>query len=137
MSPAEDKMLASKEERRTVLVVEDEVLLRLALSEELRARGYAVVEAASGDEAQSIVLAGVTFDLVITDITMPGKLDGAAFAKWLVENNVEAPVMFASGMPSALDQARRLCPTARAFITKPYSHDDVLDQIDAVLKPNT
>lgn len=134
MSPAEDQMLASEEDRRTILVVEDEVLLRLALSEELRMRGYEVVEAASADEARSLVLAGVTFDLVITDITMPGELDGAGLAKWLIESNVEAPVMLTSGLPSALDQARKLCPTAKAFIPKPYAHDDVLNQIDAALK---
>lgn len=137
MSPAEDKMLASKEERRTVLVVEDEVLLRLALSEDLRARGYEVVEAASGDEAKTLALAGVGFDLVITDITMPGELDGADLVKWLIDNNIEAPVLFTSGLPSALDRARQLCPTAKAFISKPYAHDDVLSRIDALLKSRT
>jgi len=134
MSPAEDKMLASDEARHTVLVVEDEVLLRMALSEELRVRGYVVVEAASGDEARDLVLAGVAFDLVITDITMPGELDGAALAKWLVDNDVEAPVLVTSGQPSALDRARVLCPTAKAFISKPYDHDEVLNRIDALLK---
>jgi DNA-binding response OmpR family regulator len=135
MYPAKDDMLASGEQRRTVLVVEDEVLLRMTLAEELRAREIIVVEAASGDEAKNLVLAGVEFDLVISDIMMPGKVDGAAFAQWLAENDVEAPVFLTSGLPSALDRARKLCPNAKAFITKPYEHDDVLAQIEAMLKP--
>lgn len=135
MSPAEDQMLASSEERRTVLVVEDEVLLRLALADDLRTRGYIVIEAASGDEAQSLVLAGVRFDLVITDITMPGQLDGADLAKWLADNSIGAPVIITSGLPSALDRARAMCPTAAAFIAKPYENEAVLTRIEAALKP--
>jgi len=123
MSPAEEQMHASPELRRTVLLVEDEVLLRMVLSDELRVRGFNVVEAASGDEARKLVLAGIEFDLVLSDITMPGELDGADLARWLCDNEVNAPVIFTSGLPTALDRAREI-----------YDHDDVLAQVETALK---
>lgn len=134
MSPAEDHMLSTERQRQTVLVVEDEVLLRLTLADELRSRGFNVVEAASGDEARALVLAGVTFDLVMSDITMPGELDGVALAQWLADNNVPGFVMLASGLPSALDHARANLRNVKAFFPKPYDHDEVLVQIEALLK---
>ncbi|MBC7767759.1 MAG: response regulator [Phycisphaerales bacterium] len=126
-------MLAAGEQRRTVLVVEDEVLVRLALADDLRARGYTVIEAASGDEARKLVLAGVEFDLIVSDITMPGELDGADLARWLHDNHVTTPVMLTSGMPSALDAARESCANVTAFVSKPYDHDDLLQQVEALL----
>lgn len=134
MSPAEDQMLSTERQTQTVLVVEDEVLLRLTLSEDLRSRGFSVVEAATGDEARALVLAGVTFDLVISDITMPGELDGVGLAHWLAENNVPAFVMLASGLPSALDHARSQLRNVKAFFPKPYDHEEVLVQVTALLK---
>lgn len=133
MSPAEHDMPAAEAQRRTVLIVEDEVLLRLVLAEDLRARGYAVVEAATGDEAQQLVLAGVRVDLVVSDITMPGQLNGAAFARWLHESGVSAKVVLASGMPSALDDARQTLVNVDAYVSKPYDHDLLLRQVEALL----
>jgi CheY-like chemotaxis protein len=68
-----------------VLVVEDEVLIRLATADHLRSCGFKVLESASGAEAQDLILAGPRVDLVFSDITMPGPVDGVALARWLHE----------------------------------------------------
>jgi CheY-like chemotaxis protein len=65
----------------TVLVVEDEVLTRVAACEELRDRGYVVIEAVSADEALSVLRSPVQVHLVLTDLRMPGAMDGAALVK--------------------------------------------------------
>jgi CheY-like chemotaxis protein len=65
----------------TVLVVEDEVLVRLAACEELRDLGYVVIEAVSADEALSVLRSPVQVQLVLTDLRMPGAMDGAALVK--------------------------------------------------------
>ena len=65
----------------TVLVVEDEVLIRVAACDELRARGYVVIEAVSADEALSVLRSPVQVNLVLTDLKMPGAMDGAALVK--------------------------------------------------------
>jgi CheY-like chemotaxis protein len=67
--------------RSTILLVEDEILTRLAASEELRAHGYAVIEAASADEALTVLNGPTRVDLVITDMKMPGALDGIGLAQ--------------------------------------------------------
>lgn len=135
MCPAEDIMPAGAEkERRTVLVVEDEVLIRLTLADDLRARGYLVLEAANGAEARDTLLAGVNVDLIISDINMPGELDGLGLARWVAENEVEAPLILTSGLTSALDQARAESPHVKLFVPKPYNNDEVAAHIAALLR---
>jgi CheY-like chemotaxis protein len=67
----------------SILVVEDEVLIRLHLAEELRDAGYTVVEAASGDEAMTLLASLEDVGLMLTDIRMPGTIDGLALASWV------------------------------------------------------
>ena len=134
MCPAEDPMPASEESQRsTVLLVEDEVLLRLAVAQDLRASGYNVVEAANGDEGRNLILAGIPVDIVVADIAMPGRLDGVEFADWLNDNTDGTPVILTSGLPGALDRARERCPYVKVFIAKPYGHDKVVASVQALL----
>ena len=59
-----------------VLIVEDDVLIRVLLADELRDAGLRVIEAANADEALSIFEAGAQVDLLFTDVQMPGSIDG-------------------------------------------------------------
>ncbi|MGE0743041.1 MAG: response regulator transcription factor [Hyphomonadaceae bacterium] len=120
-------------ERPVVLVVEDEVLLRLAIADTLRACGFTVVEAASGDEARALVQAGVAFSLVFSDITMPGELDGAGLALWLRDNGVTAPIVLTSGLATSLKAAEAACDHVKLFLPKPYDHDAVVARIRDLL----
>jgi DNA-binding response OmpR family regulator len=134
MSPAEEPMSAADQgQGPTVLLVEDEVLLRLAVAEELRVRGFVVVEAANAEEARNLVLAGVAVDLVMSDISMPGELDGAGLAAWLDEAGVSAPIILTSGLPSVLTQAQARCPHVKAFLPKPYNQAALVARIEALL----
>ena len=81
----------------TILVVDDEVLVRLAIVEELRAAGLMVVEAASGDEAILILKTANTIGLVITDVHMPGQTDGYALVAWLRNEMPHIKVIVMSG----------------------------------------
>jgi CheY-like chemotaxis protein len=65
----------------TILVVEDEMLLRLDLAHQLRSAGFDVIVAGSGDEAVSILKAKDDVDLILTDIRMPGEIDGAELSR--------------------------------------------------------
>jgi len=65
----------------TILVVEDDVLTRMAVSEELREHGYSVIEAASADEALTVLQGPSRIDLLLTDMRMPGALDGCGLAR--------------------------------------------------------
>lgn len=130
MSPAENPAAEGQREMSpTVLIVEDEVLSRLAIAEFLRDCGYHVVEAASGAEAQQLVLAGLRVDLVFSDITMPGGVDGIDLALWLMVNCESTKVILTSGLPDALAKAQNACNQVLAFIPKPYDHADVVQRI--------
>jgi DNA-binding response OmpR family regulator len=77
----------SKEEQNIspndILIVEDDVLLRMALAEELRAAEFNVLEARDGDEALKILESRKTVGLVIADADLPGRIDGVALDDWL------------------------------------------------------
>jgi CheY-like chemotaxis protein len=72
---------AEERSKGTILVVEDEVLLRLDLASQLRTAGFDVVDAETAREALSVLERGGTVDLILTDIRMPGEIDGLALAK--------------------------------------------------------
>jgi CheY-like chemotaxis protein len=80
-----------------ILVVDDEVLIRLAIVEELRSAGLMVVEAASGDEAILILKTANTIGLVITDVHMPGDTDGYALVAWVRNEMPHVKVILMSG----------------------------------------
>lgn len=120
-----------------VLLVEDEVLIRLATADHLRASGFKVVEAGAATEAQELILSGLKVDLVLSDITMPGGLDGVGLAQWLNQSEQGVPVILASGVPSALETARQTCPNVQAISAKPYDPDEIVAQIRAILAART
>ena len=75
-----------------VLVVEDELLLLTSLSSALQAAGFATVEAANAEDAMQI-LGAEPIGLVVTDLRMPGRLDGVDLVKWLANTRPSVPVV--------------------------------------------
>jgi CheY-like chemotaxis protein len=118
----------------TVLIVEDEVLSRLAMAEYLRQCGFQVIEAASGLEAQQLVLGGLEVNLVFSDITMPGGVDGIDLALWLMVRSESTKVILTSGLPDALAKAERACNGVMAFVPKPYDYAAVAKRIREALQ---
>ncbi len=82
MHKPEANAIPSFEGVRQVLVVEDEILIRMHLAEALRNAGFQVIEASDGDEAQRVLCNISGIQLLITDIQMPGALNGLALARW-------------------------------------------------------
>jgi two-component system, response regulator PdtaR len=101
----------------TVLVVEDEVLIRLDLAERLRAEGYSVIEASTGDEALSVMNTVSTVVLVISDVRMPGQTDGVGLAALVKQRSPSIKVVLISGhLPSLTMSA-----VADVALTKPIN----------------
>jgi len=69
-------------DKPTVLVVEDEVLVRLMIADELREQGLHVLEASNADDALTILQSSLPVDLLFTDVRMPGRMDGVALARF-------------------------------------------------------
>ena len=114
--------------QRTVLVVEDEVVLRMAVSAHLREAGFVVVEAVDAEEAVELVRANRAIQLVFSDIMMPGAMDGDQLAIWISERYPEIRILLASGVAQRGEQP---------FIAKPYSFLDLQRRIEAMLTDAT
>ncbi|MGN6308613.1 MAG: response regulator [Xanthobacteraceae bacterium] len=93
---------------KTVLLVEDEVLIRIPVAESLRDTGYEVIEAGNADEAVIIVNSGIHIDLVISDVQMPGQMNGRALVKYLTLERPDMPIILASGALIASDIGDRV-----------------------------
>ncbi len=83
--------------RPRILIVEDEVLIRIMVSDELRDAGYEVIEAATADEAVEILQTALPFDLVFSDVRMPGSMDGLGLLACVRARFPALPVIITSG----------------------------------------
>jgi CheY-like chemotaxis protein len=115
---------------RTVLLVEDNADLAEVTQQLLRTHGAAVVHARDATEALQLLDGGQTFDVVLSDVVMPGPLDGLQLARRLRRERPELPVVLISGY-----LAQR--PTVRDFqvLSKPCSQDELLDALQAAMVP--
>ena len=111
-----------------VLVVEDEVLVRLVIADHLRDAGFVVIEATSGEEARSILDAGVVVDLVFTDVRMPGSMDGLDLLGFIQENRPSLPVLVTSGH---LERDLAYARGAARFLPKPYTLEVLVEALYA------
>jgi CheY-like chemotaxis protein len=116
-----------------VLVVEDDVLVRLVIAAYLRDCGYRVFEAANGDEAIKLLgrdEAGI--DVVLTDVEMPGETDGFALAQWIRRERPGVELVIAGTPARAAEAAGDLCEEGPQR-AKPYETSLALDRIRRLL----
>lgn len=118
-------MQASRQVR--LLIVEDEVFIRMFVCDVLRDAGYDVVEAVNGDEALDILKAGVAIDLVLSDVRMPGSTDGMALLAFVRKNLADLPVIITSGH---LASEIALAQGAAQFLAKPFRVEEALKMVD-------
>jgi PAS domain S-box-containing protein len=104
----------------TILCVEDDRKIRDYVTMQLENLGYKVIAAQNADEALAIVRQGAVFDLLFTDIVMPGSMNGRQLAETLMEGRPALRVMFTSGYSNgALPQQGR-AGQGIPLLTKPY-----------------
>jgi len=121
-----------RESQQTILVVEDDVLVRMPIAQYLRDCGYKVIEASNADEAIQVLLHQETpVDVVFSDIDMPGAVDGFELAKWIREHRPGLDVLLAGTVPRAVESAENLCE--RGPVPKPYEAQVVHNHIRRLL----
>jgi CheY-like chemotaxis protein len=127
-----DNREASRSGADTILVVEDEILLRHVIAEYLRDCGYRVIEAVDADEAILVLQQStVTVDVLFSDIDMPGSIDGFGLSQWTRSNRPDIEVVLTGSVPRAVNAAATLCE--EGAVPKPYEPQSVHDRIRRLL----
>jgi CheY-like chemotaxis protein len=112
-----------------VLVVDDDALIRLEIAESLRDAGFAVIEASNGDGALAVLKSGNAVAVVISDVQMPGTIDGLALAAWLRQEMPHIVIVLVSGrLPLAA-----ISTTADAAFEKPIDTTLLVKKVGQLL----
>lgn len=129
-----DTPLASSGE--TVLVVDDEPSVRLFVTELLGGWGYVVLEAADSLAGLQLLESDTRIDLLVTDIGLPGSINGRQMAEAGRRSRPGLPVLYVTGYAEPL--ALQDCPAdpLTAILLKPFSLDAFTSSVGSLLRPN-
>ena len=117
----------------TILLVEDEMLVRRALARAMRGWGYEVVTADGGPEALKIVQDAVTpIDLVVTDVIMPG-MNGNELVRELLHGSDDLKVLYISGYTDGVLSPEDRSREWSGFLQKPFSHEELAASLRELL----
>ncbi|MFE1598765.1 response regulator [Methylobacterium sp. ID0610] len=116
----------------TVLIVEDDGLVRLMAADMLEDAGFAVLEATNADEALAILERRGDIGTLFTDVDMPGSMNGFALAQRVAERWPRIRLVITSGRfsPDPSDG-----PDHGRFVAKPYRAASVLQAIESAVEP--
>jgi CheY-like chemotaxis protein len=115
---------------KRLLLVEDDIYFRLVMTEALTDEGYDVIEAENGDVAVGMLEHLDRLDILVTDIQMPGRLDGNCVAKEAKRLHPDLPVLYMGGYSESLTNI--IGPTD-AFVRKPFRSRLMIAEIARLL----
>jgi two-component system, OmpR family, copper resistance phosphate regulon response regulator CusR len=119
--------------RMRILVVEDEVKIAKSLEKGLTAEGYVVDVAYDGDSAETLADAN-TYDLVLLDWMIPGKHDGPGLVHLWRSAGEQAPILMLTARTTIGDRVVGLDAGADDYLPKPFSFDELLARVRALLR---
>jgi DNA-binding response OmpR family regulator len=113
----------------TILICDDEQLLRLDIGDHLREEGYRIIEAKDADRAKALFMSGLRIDMLSLDLIMPGKMNGLELADWVRKTYPQTRIIVLTGRPRRDSAARNFDD----FVMKPYDLDDLTRRIRALV----
>ena len=119
----------------TILIAEDDDLVRRFATDRLRSRGYDVVEAGSGPEALEALGSMDRLDLLFTDVIMPGGMTGRELADAVLELRPGTPVLYASGYTENVIIHHGRLDRGVQLLAKPYSVRQLLNRVGELVLP--
>ena len=116
---------------RTILVVDDDALILQCVRRILEQASYVVRTSQSGDHALDIIERGdASVDLMVTDIVMPGSIDGFSLAAEIRQKEAKLPVLFITGTLSEDDPHVASLTRKKLLLRKPFSPRQLVEFID-------
>src|SRR5437868_5227935 len=122
------------ERLRTLLLVEDEHILRSLVAQFLRGAGYRVVEAQNGQEGVARFVAEGPFDLALVDLNLPD-FSGVEVCRRIRRERSEQPIIICSAAVVPESEAALMALGVDHYLTKPYHPEALLRHIDDELEP--
>ncbi|PSL91480.1 ATP-binding protein [Pseudomonas sp. R9.37] len=119
--------------QETILVVEDNVDVRVTVVELLEQSGYTVLTAEDGDRAMQALQGGVQPDLIFTDVVMPGRVKSTDLADWARAQVPPVAVLFTSGHTRDILSSNHLLSPDIHLLSKPYSPESLTQRVRSVL----
>jgi PAS domain S-box-containing protein len=120
-------------DNETILVVEDDRLVRTSVTAQLRGLGYRTISASNAGEAIAAIEGGAAFDLLFTDLVMPGPMNGRQLAEEVARRHPPLKVLFTSGyMEDVVVHHGRLDPDI-LLLAKPYRKTDLARMVRVAL----
>jgi DNA-binding NtrC family response regulator len=114
---------------KVVLTVEDEFLISLALGDMLEAAGYEVIATSNADEAITVLESRPDVRLIITDVDMPGSMDGLKLAAAVRDRWPPVKIIVTSGKQRPTESSM---PDGSFFMPKPYTTTQLSDAVQRV-----
>lgn len=111
----------------TIMVLEPDILARMAISEYLRGCGYKVVEGVRGEDALTVLRSGFAIDVVLAEVRMAGDLDGLDLAKQIRSEYSGTDIILTAGVEKAADRAAKLCEDGP--LEKPFHPQELVTRI--------
>ena len=120
---------------KTIVLVEDEDLVRRLVSRLLEKEGYRVIEAGTAEEGLEILSNGEKADLLLTDITLPGGLNGIELGRRALEERRDLKLicMSGSGEEEMTSDLLKRAVGAAAFLNKPFSPGELVKTVNGLL----
>jgi heavy metal response regulator len=115
-----------------ILVIEDEKKVADFIKRGLKEEGYAVDVASDGEDGL-FQASEIAYDLILLDLMLP-KLDGVSLCKKLRQNNIQTPLIMLTAKDSVKDKVTGLDAGADDYLTKPFSFEELLARIRALMR---
>jgi CheY-like chemotaxis protein len=128
----------SQKAARTILVVDDDAPILDCVRRILEQANYIVLTSRSGDHAWKVIARGdARLDLVLTDIVMPGSIDGLTLAAKIRQREVKLPVLFMTGaLPEGAEDLAEIT-REKLLLRKPFFPKQLVEFIDSHIRPNS
>ena len=131
-TPRAHRETESLDGTETILLVEDDDAVRRLVARTLQSHGYHVIEASSPAQALQTVEEQAEFDLLLTDVVMPG-MNGRQLAETLLADRPTLKVLFTSGYPADTMIRHGIADGSAAYIGKPYLPIELARKVREVL----
>ena len=119
------------DKKRTVMVVEPDVLVRMTVADYLRDCGYTVIEGVAASDVWKVLDSGNPLDVVLADVKL-SDLDGFSLSRRIRQTHANIDVILTSGISGAANKSQELCEDGA--IRKPYHPKDVETRIKSLME---